>query len=162
MSVLSIRDVCCTVDCVQGCHYTGFPSRQTIDGCVCNGLMRTEPSKLIGTKFIFSDESCFNLWDHDGRVRIRRCASQRCLPEYVIKPHSGRRSEVTVWGTISYHERSNLLRIKGNLNSYRFVREVLQPEVVPFLQGIPAAIFQQDNARPHVTKTYNFFFGPAY
>ncbi|GFX47686.1 transposable element Tcb2 transposase [Trichonephila clavipes] len=26
---------------------TGSPSRQTIDGCVCNGLMSTEPGKLI-------------------------------------------------------------------------------------------------------------------
>ncbi|GFU49750.1 transposable element Tcb2 transposase [Trichonephila clavipes] len=30
-----------------------IPSRQTIDGCVCNGLMSTEPGKLIGTKLSF-------------------------------------------------------------------------------------------------------------
>ncbi|GFT75375.1 hypothetical protein TNCV_968071 [Trichonephila clavipes] len=30
--------------------------------------------------------------------------------------------------------------------------EVLQPEVVLFLQGIPGAIFLQANARPHVAK----------
>ncbi|GFU87451.1 uncharacterized protein TNCV_2445851 [Trichonephila clavipes] len=29
------------------------PSRQTIDGCVCSGLMSTEPGKLIGTKLSF-------------------------------------------------------------------------------------------------------------
>ncbi|GFY19311.1 uncharacterized protein TNCV_4126981 [Trichonephila clavipes] len=29
------------------------PSRQTIDGCVCNGLMSTESGKLIGTKLSF-------------------------------------------------------------------------------------------------------------
>ncbi|GFX79544.1 uncharacterized protein TNCV_825331 [Trichonephila clavipes] len=50
-------NVCCTVDCVQWCLYTGFPSRQTIDGCACNVLMSTEPDKLIG----FTDESSFNL-----------------------------------------------------------------------------------------------------
>ncbi|GFY14409.1 hypothetical protein TNCV_1021741 [Trichonephila clavipes] len=27
--------------------------RQTIDGCVCNGLMSTEPGKLIGTMLSF-------------------------------------------------------------------------------------------------------------
>ncbi|GFU76613.1 hypothetical protein TNCV_1272621 [Trichonephila clavipes] len=58
-----------------------------------------------------------------------------------------------VWGVISYHGRSNLLRIEGNLNSNRYVHEVLQSKVVPFLQDIPGAIFQQDNARPHVAKT---------
>ncbi|GFV60312.1 transposable element Tc1 transposase [Trichonephila clavipes] len=57
------------------------------------------------------------------------------------------------WGAISYHGLSNFLRTEGNLNSNRCVREVLQPEVVPFFQGIPGAIFQQDNARPHVAKT---------
>ncbi|PRD31883.1 UNVERIFIED_CONTAM: hypothetical protein NCL1_22135 [Trichonephila clavipes] len=39
----------------------------------------------------------------------------------------------------------------------RYVREVLQPEVVPFLQGIHGAIFQQDNARPHDAKTVRDF-----
>ncbi|GFX71940.1 transposable element Tc1 transposase [Trichonephila clavipes] len=58
-----------------------------------------------------------------------------------------------VWGAISYHGSSNLLRIEGNLNSNRYVHEVFQSEVVPFLQGIPGAIFQQDNAQPHVANT---------
>ncbi|GFV83969.1 uncharacterized protein TNCV_1479711 [Trichonephila clavipes] len=31
----------------------GSPSRQTIDGCVCNGLMSTEPGKLIDIKLSF-------------------------------------------------------------------------------------------------------------
>ncbi|GFU53488.1 hypothetical protein TNCV_3169221 [Trichonephila clavipes] len=30
---------------------------------------------------------------------------------------------------------------------------MLHPEVVPFLKGIPVAIFQQDNVPPHVAKT---------
>ncbi|GFX47343.1 HTH_Tnp_Tc3_2 domain-containing protein [Trichonephila clavipes] len=30
-----------------------IPARQTIDGCICNGLMSTEPGKLIGTKLSF-------------------------------------------------------------------------------------------------------------
>ncbi|GFV28688.1 transposable element Tc1 transposase [Trichonephila clavipes] len=62
-----------------------------------------------------------------------------------------------VWGAISFYGRSNLLRIESNLNSKRFVREVLQPEVVSFLQGIPGAVFQQDNACPHVAKTVRDF-----
>ncbi|GFX79753.1 HTH_Tnp_Tc3_2 domain-containing protein [Trichonephila clavipes] len=31
----------------------GSPSRQTIDGCVCNGFKSTEPGRLIGTKLSF-------------------------------------------------------------------------------------------------------------
>ncbi|PRD31583.1 UNVERIFIED_CONTAM: hypothetical protein NCL1_23106 [Trichonephila clavipes] len=33
--------------------HDGFPSRLTINGYVCNGLMSTESGKLIGTKFSF-------------------------------------------------------------------------------------------------------------
>ncbi|GFU20843.1 transposable element Tc1 transposase [Trichonephila clavipes] len=63
-----------------------------------------------------------------------------------------------VWDAISYHERSNLLRIEGNLNSKRYVREVLQPEVIPFLHDIPGAIFHQDNARSTAAKTVRDFY----
>ncbi|GFX19304.1 transposable element Tc1 transposase [Trichonephila clavipes] len=82
---------------------------------------------------VFSDESRFNLWNHDGYIRVRRCAGERCFPECVIERHSDLTLKVMVLGEISYHGRSNLLRIEGNLNSNRYVREVLQPEVIPFL-----------------------------
>ena len=36
--------------------------------------------------------------------------------------------------------------VEGNLNSNRYIREVLQPEVLSLLQATPHAIFQQDNA----------------
>ncbi|GFT81183.1 transposable element Tcb1 transposase [Trichonephila clavipes] len=38
---------------------------------------------------IFSNESRFSLWDHDGRIHVRRYAVERCLPERVIERHSG-------------------------------------------------------------------------
>ncbi|GFT22659.1 transposable element Tcb1 transposase [Trichonephila clavipes] len=50
---------------------------------------------------VFSDESCFNFWDHDGRIRVRRSAGEHCLPECVIERHSGLTSGVIVWGAIS-------------------------------------------------------------
>ncbi|GFS98625.1 NACHT and WD repeat domain-containing protein 2 [Trichonephila clavipes] len=34
------------------------------------------------------DESRFSLWDHDGRIRVRRYAGESCLPECVIERHS--------------------------------------------------------------------------
>ncbi|GFT78089.1 transposable element Tc1 transposase [Trichonephila clavipes] len=77
--------------------------------------------------------------------------------ECVIERHNDLTAGVMVWGAISYHGRSNMLRIEGNFNSNRYFREVLQPEVVSFLQDIPGAIFQQDNARPHVAKTVRDF-----
>ncbi|PRD27150.1 UNVERIFIED_CONTAM: hypothetical protein NCL1_36157 [Trichonephila clavipes] len=32
---------------------------------------------------VFSDESRFNLGNHDGRIRVRRYAGEHCLPECV-------------------------------------------------------------------------------
>ncbi|GFX95375.1 uncharacterized protein TNCV_3684271 [Trichonephila clavipes] len=116
-------DICCTVGCVQACLYTESLSRQTID--VCNELMSVEPGKLIGTKLSFQT--------NHASIRVRRSAGERCLPECVIERHSDLTLGVMVCNAISYRGRSNLLRIERNLNSNRYVREVLQPEVVPFV-----------------------------
>ncbi|GFW45375.1 transposable element Tc1 transposase [Trichonephila clavipes] len=67
--------------------------------------------KADSHQVFFSDESRFNLWDHDGRICVRRYAGERCLPECVIERHSGLTPGVMVWSAISYHGRTNLLRI---------------------------------------------------
>ena len=54
-----------------------------------------------------------------------------------------------VWGAISYDSRSPLVRIRGTLTSRRYVDEVLQPVVLPYLQQLQDSIFQQDNATSH-------------
>ena len=74
---------------------------------------------------------------HDDRIRVKRYASQRCLPECFTEQLSGWTFVVLVWGAISYLGRSNLLQIEGDLNSNSYDHEFLQPEVVSFLQGIP-------------------------
>ncbi|GFY23553.1 transposable element Tc1 transposase [Trichonephila clavipes] len=80
---------------------------------------------------VFSDESRFNLWHHDGRIRVRRYAGERHIPECIIERYSGRTPGVMVWGAIAYHGRSQLLRIVGNLNSTRSINEALQPQAIP-------------------------------
>ncbi|GFU63667.1 transposable element Tcb1 transposase [Trichonephila clavipes] len=42
--------------------------------------------------------------------------------------------------------------------SQRYISEVLEPVVLPYLQGLATAIFQQDNARPHVKRIVQRFF----
>ncbi|GFX87742.1 hypothetical protein TNCV_2190191 [Trichonephila clavipes] len=55
-------------------------------------------------------------------------------------------------GGIGYHYCTPLVRIAGSVNSQRYIFEVLDPVVLPYLQGLGTAIFQQDNARPHVAR----------
>ncbi|GFT08372.1 transposable element Tc1 transposase [Trichonephila clavipes] len=50
---------------------------------------------------VFSDESRFNLLDHDCRIGFRRYAGERCLPESAIERHSGLTLGVMVWDVIS-------------------------------------------------------------
>ncbi|GFV70633.1 transposable element Tc1 transposase [Trichonephila clavipes] len=62
---------------------------------------------------IFSDESRFNWWDHDGHIRVRCYTGEFCLPNCIIERHSGLTPGVMVCDAISYHGRSNLLRIES-------------------------------------------------
>ncbi|GFX25011.1 transposable element Tcb1 transposase [Trichonephila clavipes] len=63
-----------------------------------------------------------------------------------------------VWGGIGYHSRTPLVRIAGHLNSQRYISELLEPVVLPYLQGLATAIFQQANALPHVARIFQRFF----
>ncbi|GFU57073.1 transposable element Tcb2 transposase [Trichonephila clavipes] len=47
--------------------------------------------------------------------------------------------------------------MRGNLTGQRYVDDILRPHVGPFLNGLPGAIFQQDNARPHTAKVAQDF-----
>ena len=54
--------------------------------------------------------------------------------------------------------RARHLRIEGNPNRNRYIREVLQPEVLILLQATLHAIFQQDNARLYMEIIVQAFF----
>ncbi|GFU44827.1 hypothetical protein TNCV_2500201 [Trichonephila clavipes] len=44
-------------------------------------------------------------------------------------------------GGIGYNSRTHLVRIAGTLNSQRYTSEVLEPVVLPYLQGLATAVF---------------------
>ncbi|GFU26711.1 transposable element Tcb1 transposase [Trichonephila clavipes] len=71
--------------------------------------------------------------------------------------HIGPAPGIMVWGGNGYPSLTPLLRIAGTLNSRRYINEVLEPVVLPYFQGFAIAIFQQDNARPHVTRIVQRF-----
>ncbi|GFX22923.1 DDE_3 domain-containing protein [Trichonephila clavipes] len=54
-----------------------------------------------------------------------------------------------VWGALAYDRRPTLILMRRTLTDQRYVDDILRPHVGPFLNGLPGAIFQQDNARPH-------------
>ncbi|GFY10335.1 transposable element Tcb1 transposase [Trichonephila clavipes] len=72
--------------------------------------------------------------------------------------HTGPAPGIMVWGGIGYHSCTPLVRIAGTLNRQRYISEMLEPVVHPYLQDLATAIFQQDNARPHVVCIVQRFF----
>jgi hypothetical protein len=57
-----------------------------------------------------------------------------------------------VWGCISHDCKLDLVIIQGNLTGDQYVRDVLQPVVVPHFHNQPLAtrhVYMDDNARPH-------------
>ncbi|GFT72184.1 transposable element Tcb1 transposase [Trichonephila clavipes] len=80
------------------------------------------------------------------------------LNSCIMYRHTGPAPGIMIWGGIVYHSRTPLVRMAGTLNSQRYISEVLEPVVLPYLQALATAIFQQDNARPHVTGIVQRFF----
>ncbi|GFV59566.1 transposable element Tcb1 transposase [Trichonephila clavipes] len=72
--------------------------------------------------------------------------------------HTGPAPGIMVWCGIGYHSRTPLARIAGILKSQHCISEVLEPVVLPYLQGLATVIFQQDKARPQVARIVQRFF----
>ncbi|GFU39742.1 transposable element Tcb1 transposase [Trichonephila clavipes] len=106
---------------------------------------------------VFTDESRICLQHHDGRIRVWRHRGERMLNSCLVHLHAGPAPGIMVWGGIGYHSRTPLVRIAGTLSSQRYISEVVEPSVLPYLQSLATAIFQQDNARPHVACTVQKF-----
>ena len=65
---------------------------------------------------------------------------------------------VMIWGAFSFRERTPLHVINGNLNGNRYLREIIGPLVLPYLQRVGVgAVFQDDNARPHRARVVTDF-----
>ncbi|GFT68001.1 transposable element Tcb2 transposase [Trichonephila clavipes] len=108
-------------------------------------------------KVVFSDESRFVLGTDDNRVRLRRRPGERCNSSHTFLCHTACTAGVMVWGAIAYDSRSTLIVMRGTLTGQRYVDDILRPHVGPLVNGLPGAIFQQDNARPHTARVAQDF-----
>ncbi|GBN81562.1 hypothetical protein AVEN_58723-1 [Araneus ventricosus] len=98
---------------------------------------------------VFSDESRFVLRTDDNRVGVWRRPGERYNSTHVVARHTARTAGVMAWGGHNYASRSTLIVARGTLTGQRYVDDILRPHVGPFLNGLPGAISQLDNARPN-------------
>ena len=57
-----------------------------------------------------------------------------------------------VWGCISHDCKLDLVTIQGNITGDQYIRDVLQPDVVPHFDNHPLdtrPVYMDDNNRPH-------------
>ncbi|GFX92400.1 transposable element Tcb1 transposase [Trichonephila clavipes] len=80
------------------------------------------------------------------------------LNSCVMHRHTDPVLGIIVWGGIGYHSRTPIVCIAGTLNSQHYISKVLEPVVFPYLQGLATALFQQYNARSHMTRIVQRFF----
>ncbi|UYV64065.1 hypothetical protein LAZ67_2006437 [Cordylochernes scorpioides] len=117
--------------------------RQRLEWCRARSTWMTEWHRVV-----FSDESRFCLSSDSRRVRVWRRRGERSNPAAIVERPTVRQRGIMVWGAIAYDSRSPLLRIQGTMTAQRYVDDVLRPLTLPYFQGVPNALYQQDNARP--------------
>ena len=102
------------------------------------------------SRVLFSDESRFCLRTVDGRIRVWRRRGERHLEPNIQPTTAYNGGSVMVWAGISANGRTALVIVPGNLNGRRYIDEILEPHVLPYIQQMgPDAIFQDDNAPVH-------------
>ncbi|GFY05269.1 transposable element Tc1 transposase [Trichonephila clavipes] len=106
---------------------------------------------------VFSDDSRFVLGTDDNRVRVWRRSDEWYHSPHTVVRHTARTAGGMVWRAIAYDSQSTLFVMRGTLTGQRYVDDILRPHVAPFLNGLPGAIFQQDNARPHTARVAQDF-----
>ncbi|UYV83546.1 K02A2.6-like [Cordylochernes scorpioides] len=121
--------------------------RQRLEWCRARSTWITEWHRVV-----FSDESRFCLSSDSRRVRVWRRRGERSNPAAIVERPTVRQRGIMVWGAIAYDSMSPLLRIQGTMTAQRYVDDVLRPVTLPYLQGVPNALYLQDNARPHTAR----------
>ena len=78
---------------------------------------------------VFRDESRFCLYASDGRTcGLRRRPDERHLLECIRLRHTGPTS------AISYNSRSHSVFLLGKVNSARYIAQIVNPVLLPFLR----------------------------
>jgi transposase len=96
--------------------------------------------------------SRFLLHVTDGQMRVWRHKNTAYTPRNIqpTVPYGG--GSVMVWRCISHDCKLDLVTIQGNLTGDQYIRDILQPVVIPHFDNHPLAtrlVYMDDNARPH-------------
>ena len=83
---------------------------------------------------VFNDEGWFCLYASIARTHVRHRPNECHLLECIRLRHTGPTSGSMVWGASSYNSRSHLAFLQGEINSARYIVQVVNPVLLPFLR----------------------------
>lgn len=108
-------------------------------------------------RVLFTDECRIALRAPDGRERVWRRRGERFLPSTTKQTVSFHGGSIMVWGGISSDARTELVVIDNRLTAMRYIEEIIQEHVVPYMGyiGYDQFLLMHDNARPHVAHCVN-------
>lgn len=108
---------------------------------------------------LFSDESRFCLQSDDHRIRAWRRRGERYSQRFVRQRRTHNGPGVMVWAGISWNFRTELHFVRGTVNQFTYIDNILRPHVLPMRRRIGRNfVFMQDNATSHTARRVRQFF----
>ncbi|GFX26429.1 transposable element Tcb1 transposase [Trichonephila clavipes] len=84
---------------------------------------------------MFTNEFRFCQQHHDGRIRVARHSGKRLLRCFVMHRYTGPTRGIIDFGAV-LDLTVVLVPIAGTLNSQRYITEMLDPVVLPYIQRL--------------------------
>jgi hypothetical protein len=100
------------------------------------------------------DESRFCLYESDGRVIVFRPPGEQYVQCNFVTKESFGGGSIMVWIGISLDVATELVVLdRRNLNAHRYITNILEPVVVPFVPIVGQDfIYMQNNGQPHIAR----------
>ena len=111
-------------------------------------------------KVMWSDESRFTLFQHDGRVRVRREPHEAMDPTCLVPTVHSSGGSVMIWGCFCSSGLGSAALCSNKMKSAQYLN-ILDDQVVPamdFYFPTGSGVFQDDNAQIHRAKSVTSWF----
>ena len=107
------------------------------------------------TRVVFSDE--LRIETESNKLKYTRVsAARRYNPDYLRGTVKANKCSVTVWAGLTYTGLLDLVIIEdGRLTGETYIRDILQPKILPHKKDHPNMIYVHDGCSPHRSKCVN-------
>ena len=121
------------------CLWSGYQLHHNTAKHGCSGVVKESIGEWNETLLSSAME-----FASDGHTPVRRRHGEHHLPECIRPRHIGPNSGFMVWeGGISYISRSDLVFLQGKVNSVRYIAQVVNPMLLPFLRQEDDVLFSR-------------------